>query len=433
MTQLINPKNQAVRVAVPATSSIETPEEIDFFELARGLWQQRWIVLGFATLGVLLSGLYLILATPMYRTQVILRPTYVQSLDRLNTTGLYDLDPEQALAQVGSELASYSNRLDFFREYPSLFGVRQNSEARLEDEFEVFNAKAFKMLYPNKMDLMHGTYVGMQLEYPSGTDGVAILNGFTERVLSDTRQRVAKELEVLVDNRIEQLVQEIRVAKVRYQVQMEAEVALLKEGDATRRHVLEDELAALRLELKNRRESRIVVLDEAVRIAKALGIRKPMTPSSLSQKSGEGSLVRTEIHNQQLPLFFMGVDALMAEREVLMARESDDFTEPRVAEIVKELKLLQNNRRIEALHARGDSELFIDDIGKMQSERVRLEGLRLDLGSLQLVRVDRPAMQPLHPFQPRKLLTLLLGGCLGVLLGVLVALLRSVSIHHRRV
>lgn len=428
MNQRTEAKNQVCNVLAPAAPRNDFSGEIDLLALGRSLWAQRWVVVGATAFAILLSGCYLMLATPMYRTQVILRPVYAQSFDRLNATGLYALNSEQALAQAGVELESYSNRLAFFREYPGLFGVLPGSSSSLGGEFEAFNAKAFKMLYPNKKDFMHGTYVGMQIEYPEGMDGAAILNNLTARVLSNMSKRVAEELGVLIENRTEQLMRDIEVAKVRYQVQVDAEVAKLKEGDTTRRHVLEDELAALRLELKSRRINRIAVLDEAVRIARKLGIRKPMTPSALSQESSEKSVIRTEIHNQQLPLFFMGMDALMAEREVLMARESDDFTEPRVAEIVKELELLRNNRWVESLQARGDSELFIEDIGKMQSERARLEGLKLDLDGLQLVQVDQPAVQPAQPFKPRTLLVLSLGVLLGAMLGVFVALLRSFTL-----
>lgn len=395
--------------------------------LLRVLWEQRWVVVAGAIIALLLAGIYLWWTTPVYQSQIVLRPAYLQSLDKLNSTGLYDLDPEKALVQVGGELESYGNRLAFARAHPELFKSLPREGQSLEEGFEVFNARAFKMLYPNKKDFMHGTYVGLQLEYPAGVDGVAILNGLTQQVLNGMWQRTKEELGVLIDNRIAQLLRDIQVAKARYQVQVDAEIAKRQEEDATRRSVLEDELAALRLELKGRRENRMVVLEEAMRIAQALGINKPMTPSSLSRESGGGggNVVRAEINNQQLPLYFMGVQALRAEREVLRARESDDFTEPRITEIEKELELLRNNRWVEALRARRDSELFIEDIGKMQSERVRLESLRIDLDDLQLVRMDQPAVQPARPVKPRQGLILALGLVLGGMAGVLVALLRS--------
>ena len=53
------------------------------------------------------------------------------------------------------------------------------------------------------------------------------------------------------------------------------------------------------------------------------------------------------MNNQQIPLYFMGVDALTAERDTLLKRKGDDFTEPRVAKIQQELKQLENNREVQ--------------------------------------------------------------------------------------
>ena len=47
----------------------------------------------------------------------------------------------------------------------------------------------------------------------------------------------------------------------------------------------------------------------------------------------------------------MGVDALTAERDTLLKRKGDDFTE-RVAKIQQELKQLENNREVQYLQAR---------------------------------------------------------------------------------
>ena len=71
---------------------------------------------------------------------------------------------------------------------------------------------------------------------------------------------------------------------------------------------LQDELKALRAQLKTIRFDRIVQLDEAIGIAKSLGIRKPTTPSALGDAERSGSSVmRTEVNNQQIPLYFIGV------------------------------------------------------------------------------------------------------------------------------
>lgn len=381
--------------------------------------------------------LYAYLATPVYQTQVVLRPAYMQSLDKLNSTGLYTLEPATVLSQVGAELESYSNRWAFFQAHQALFEGLSRGGRTLEQRFGAFNGKAFTALAPGKKEeaSRQGSYVGLRLEYPEGVDGVAILNGLVETVLKQEQGRVAGELSVLIDNRLAQLARQIEAAKAEHGVQVAAEVARLHEDDQVHRRVLEDELAALRLELRTRRENRLQELDEAIRIATALGIDKPTTPSALSQdgsRGSGGSVIRTEINNQQIPLYFMGVRALRAERDVLTTRESDDFLEPRVAAIAKELLLLQHNRRAEALRERGESELFVENIAQMQGEQARLASLRLDVSNVQLVRLDQPAVQPLDPVRPRKGLIIALGAALGLISGLLIALMRAAADRRGR-
>ena len=65
----------------------------------------------------------------------------------------------------------------------------------------------------------------------------------------------------------------------------------------------------------------------------------------------------------------MGTEALEAERKALQSRESDDFTEPRIVEINKELQLLENNRTIETLQARENEDLFLAELAMMRAER----------------------------------------------------------------
>ena len=62
--------------------------------------------------------------------------------------------------------------------------------------------------------------------------------------------------------------------------------------------------------------------------------------------------MRTEINNQQVPLYFMGTDALEPERVALQQRKTDDFTEGRIAQIARELQLLQSNREVKVLKQR---------------------------------------------------------------------------------
>ena len=415
----------AISPAIQQTPS----DEIDLAALFRALWQQKLLIVLVTLLVSMLAAAYAFLATPEYQVQSVLRPAVIKDLDALNRTGVYELTPAKAMQRVGATLESYDGRLEFFRANQGLFESLRQPNRSLEQTFESFNQQAFKMLQPDpkKTDSL-SAYVGIQLTYPEDVDGVALVNGLVDYSFQRERERIAADLAVVIQNRLNQLELQIAAARASHEATKESQIATLLEADNLKRAQLQDELKALRQQLKTRRDNRVAQLDEAVRIAKALGIVKPTTPSALGEgdRAAQGSVIRTEVNNQQIPLYFMGSEALEAERNALLQRRSDDFTEPRVAQIAKELQLLANNRQIEVLNQRENEDLFLKDLAIWREEAARLRNLEFDVSTLKLATVDQLAMQPIKPIKPKKALILALGLVLGGMLGLFIALLRNV-------
>jgi LPS O-antigen subunit length determinant protein (WzzB/FepE family) len=401
--------------------------EIELIEVLRSLFRQKYLILAVACLVTLIAAAYAFLAMPYYQVQSVLRPADRGSLDELNGTGIYELTPAEALSRVGAGLSSYESRLKFFRDHQELFNGLVETGRSLEQVFEEFNRSAFTMLQvdPKKPNSL-SEFVGISLTYPQGVDGVAVVNGLVADVLEAERERIANDLKVLIANRLFVLEQKIEAARANYEASKQAQIANLLEQDALRRAQLQDELQALRAELKTRRENRIKQIDEAIQIADSLGIRKPTTPSAMADAQRQGQVVRTEVNSSEIPLYFMGVEALKAERQALSKRRSDDFSESRIAEIEKELALLSRNRQVEILDQRQNEDLYLKDLAEWRQEAAQLKGIKFDATGLPLVRLDQLALEPLAPVQPKKALILALGGVAGLILGVLVALLRNV-------
>lgn len=414
----------AVSPAMQQTSN----DEIDLIALFQALWAQKLLIVLVTLLVGMLALAYAFLATPEYQVQSVVRPAAMKDLDALNRTGVYELTPEQAIQRIGASLDSYDSRLEFFRANQGLFEALRQPNRSLEQTFERFNNEAFKMLQPDSKKTNNlSAYVGIQLTYPQGVDGVALLNGLVDFVVDRERERIADDLEVIIQNHLNQLDLKMAAARASYEASKEAKIAELQEADNLKRAELQDELKALRQQLKTHRDNRIAQLNEAIRIAKALDIVKPTTPSALGEvgREAQGSIIRTEVNNQQIPLYFMGSEALEAERAALHQRRSDDFTEPRIAQIAKELKLLESNRQVEILTKRENEDLFLKDLAIWREEAARLRSLQVDASNLKLVSIDQLAVEPLRPIKPKKALILALGLVLGGMLGLFIALIRN--------
>jgi LPS O-antigen subunit length determinant protein (WzzB/FepE family) len=406
-------------------------QEIDLVELFQALWQQKLWVIGVAIFVTLAAAVYAFAATPWYETRSFLRPVPRSALDQLNETGIYELKPEDALARVASGLSSYDNRFEYFRHNEALFESVERSGGSLEQALSRFNEDSFAMILPKPNDANRGAYVGIQLRYPKGMDGVSIVNGFVEFVLQKEREAIASDLDGLIKNRLANLETKIEASRAHYQAEKDAEIAQLLEDNELARAKLQDELGALRAQAKVSRANRIQELAEAIAIAESLGIRKPTTPSGMAeaQRSG-GQVIRTEVVGQNVPLYFMGTEALQAERETLQKRVSDDFMEPRIADIQGKLAMLEKNREVEILRARDGEDRYLQELAKLREEAAWLHGIKLDTSTLRLVRIDQPAQQPLAPVKPRKALILALGVVLGGMLGVFMALIRVLALRR---
>lgn len=403
---------------------LKSMDEFDLLATWQALRRQKFVIAGVAAAVVLFALLYLSWVKPVYEVQSVLRPAELKDLDELNRSGIYNLPPGGALAKVAVSLRSYESRLTFFSANQELFQPYLKSERTLEQNFEDLFLGALTIPEPASATDDVGRSVVLTFKYPAGIDGSLILNRYVDFVIANQRLQIASDLKVMVDNRLREITGKLESARSEYRLEKSAKIALLLERDAITRERLQDELQALRLELKMQRKARIAKLDEEISIARSLGLIKPGTPSSLASEkvAGAGNVFKTEVNSQQLPLYFIGAEALEAEKAALQRRQTDDFSNPRVAAIAKELQMLQANREVENLKKRSDEDKFLTDAQAWRTEAARLNALNTDFGSQALVTVDQRALTPESPVSPKRWLVLIGALILGLGLGCVVAL-----------
>jgi len=91
--------------------------------------------------------------------------------------------------------------------------------------------------------------------------------------------------------------------------------------------------------------------------------------------------------------------------------------------------MLENNREVEILQERDQEDLYLTDLAELREEAARLKGIKLDTERLRLVRLDQLALQSLNPIKPKKAMIIALGLVLGGMLGVFIALVRSLMVR----
>lgn len=420
--------------SVERAPSMVASGEIDLFRIFRSIWRRRTLIIGVAGVFALIGVAVTYTITPVYEASTTLRPVALNQLDALNRSEIYKLPPAQALKRVGAALDSYNTRLDFFRSRPDLIEAFQNEGQSLEQAFDEFNSGALSVVQadPKRTDLL-SDFVGLKMRYEKGIDGAAILNDFVDFAIERERVQLSNDMEIILANRLAEIDEKLRSAVSEYQDGNESRIARLEEADAIKRAQLNDELKALRVQLKLRREARLAELDEAISIARSLGLKKPSTPSLMAdEQSASASVIRTEINGRPVPLYFMGTEVLDAERLALRKRASDDFVEPRIGQIRKELIMLATNRKVEAIKARANEQAFLEGAEALRVERKRLQGVDTQLQGLHLVSVDQRAVASVKPVKPRKALIVLLALIGGLIIGTVIAVVRGAFKDHLR-
>ena len=180
--------------------------EIDLVALFKVVWGQKRLLL-LVTAGVgLIAAAYAFLATPVYSVSAVLRPAALNELDALNRSEVYQLPPSEALIKVGASLESYDTRLAFFRANQKLFKAFERPGRTLEQSFEAFNRNSINLVLPDasKKNSL-SAYIKLEMNYPKGIDGVAILNGFVDYAIANEREQIAADLQAIVKNRLNEL------------------------------------------------------------------------------------------------------------------------------------------------------------------------------------------------------------------------------------
>lgn len=410
-------------------------DEIDLFEIFQDIWREKLLVVIIGFITTLLAVVYALIATPVFQTSSILKTAQLKDLDELNNTGVLQLTEKEALNRVVSSLESYDLRLNFFKENQNLFAGFIKEGISLEKSFEAFNKSSLKIVKPDpkKLDSFN-QYIGLELQYGNKINGPEVVNGLVKFAIDYEKDRLKEDFLTVVENKLNKLHRDLSVMRAGYASDKEIQIAKLLEKDSLKKLQLEDELEAIRFTLKQQRENKITKLDEAIGIAQSLGIKKPTTPSSFNEnakQSSSGNVIKTEVNNQEIPLYFLGTDALKAEKDILLARENDDFVSGRIVEIKKELKLLENNRQIQILKQRENDDLFLAELSKLLEKIHRLENLNIDFNKLNLVKIDQLALDSNNKIKPKKSLIVAVGFVLGGLLGIFAALIKS-AVRKRR-
>lgn len=400
-------------------------DEIDLRDLALMLAEGWYWIVGVVLVAIMIAGTYLFIATPSYSTELAFSRS-PDGLRALNAIQGVNYTEDQVSQELAQRLSSYENFSHFINDSDS---GRESFIAALDGvggEQELFLAK--RQFFASNIRVTapeeRNTVARVQLIFNDRLAGPDFVNGYYQ--WSEERYR-----QVLVDRARQATQAEIarNQAKMKahleaYQEQVNAQVTRMSEADRIRLAQLQDQLEAEKASIVSSREERVRILKQAEQVAEQLGITRPTTPRDLGRQPSDRDVIYAEINTHNgLPLYFMGTDALRAEREVVEANLREEAKTAAILDIEKEIQRLQNNREIEALLAREENSPFVERYNELRQSNILLQSTELSPDDIQVAELVNWAYQPASPDSPRRALVMALSLVLGGMLGVMLVFL----------
>lgn len=328
-------------------------DEIDLFEIIQIIFSQKLLILGVTCLFALVAAVYANLSLPVYEAKVYVLPPKQSQIVSFNTgrDKNSDLSPftgKDIYDVFLRNLQSESLKRSFFAD--TYLGSLSESERQLSQDVLYTDFSSRLTVLPPGKDLVDRYTVAFQAYDPKQAADWAI--DYVNKAGSIAKQEVIQNA--------------------------------LREAQGKARN-LDQQVAMYRERARKSREDSIIQLREALKIAEAINLEKPLIISGNLSAEMSGSM------EGQL-IYMRGTKALKAEIENLEARKAD--------------------------------EPFIDDLRKLESSSDLLKGLNIREEEVAVYREDGQVKPPESPIKPKKMSIYAIGALLGFIVGVLLAPLR---------
>lgn len=373
------------------TTQNSVDDEIDLFELWEGLLQEKLTILISFFVVVILAAVYAFSVTPVYKASSYLLPPANEKISSMN-------DLAKVLAEGGTRTregsmnrANAANESDItysvesvFKQFRVNLGSRRLLKSifdqyglvefysddikvltgveKLKEEKKAFDkfVKDFSIDLVDKKEILAGMTIHLSL---------ALKPGQVAEILNQLVARAEK-------NTINQITQQI------------------VSEQQTRKTLIQHKIAGARKIESDRRLDKLALLNEAIVITKKLGIKKPVSAGPTLNINNVNTT-----SGQSISLYLLGSELLIAEKEVLEARTSNDA--------------------------------FIENLRGWEGDLRQLGALKIEPNKFGVVEIDQLAIFA-DKVKPRKGLILAVAGVLGLMLGIFIALTRR-AVKNRKV
>jgi LPS O-antigen subunit length determinant protein (WzzB/FepE family) len=172
------------------------------------------------------------------------------------------------------------------------------------------------------------------------------------------------------------------------------------------------------------RENSIIRLNEAIKTATELGIREPVSWDDLRPERKSTQIVNDLGSKDDFaPLYFRGTRLLQAELELLRSRADDKPFIEGLTDLESQILQLRYDPRIEALNARANDTIYIENYDALQRDLKDLLSQAEHFSNVQMAVISQPATVPSGPTRS-PLIIVVIGLIVSGFLALIIACVR---------
>ncbi len=342
---------------VPQYAQPFEDDTIDLYELWITLWSKRWLVIGVTAVAALGSVVYALLQPPVYKAEALLLPPKAKNVKSVNLT----LNEADSSGKAETQL-------------------RRESGITVSQAFVTFKKNLSSRSLQKKFIDEHSLMDVLAPDRTPETRDIEILESFAEMIKIGDKGGFSVSVESTDPEFAAKLVNDyvsfFDLATVR------GMVSDAKNNIEEQILDIEYSIASKRGMAKQRREDQVVRYQEAYKIAFSLGIKKRVDATNIIQNTQ----MNVDIATASTPLYYLGIEALSAEIEILQNRKSDDP--------------------------------FISGLRDLQEQHTLLRSFIIYEKGMHSVSIDQAAYPPKNRIKPNRRLIVSLGTVVGLFLGI---------------
>lgn len=335
-------------------------EAIDIFALIRALWAKKWLIVGIAVLVTSAVSLYAFKLKPVYEAKILTLPPTESGLVALNSgrgpgTDLNPYKVKDVSDVFGHKLMDESQRRAFFNEvfFPRLSD--EEKKAPKDRLYQHFSRQLTVLVLGKDQDRYSISFRGS-----SPTEASYWVRAYVDRADSESKKEI--------------------ITNASGEAQMNI-------------RDISEQINRLREAAIGQREDQILILGEALNIAKMINLKRPLVSSGNTVAE-----VRTGADGPAL--YMRGSEAIEAEIRNLKQRVSDDP--------------------------------FIAGLRPLQAKLSSLNHVAIDESKVSVYRQDGAVYVPDSRISSKRGLFIAMGGILGLMLGALTVSALYFLGKHRR-